>query len=780
MIKQTDKITIDGKQEIFGGKIYSANYNIGFNESPSSLTISVVNEDGNYSISESDPCINSPVTIKMGTQREVTAVLIEYRLEESPANEILQLEYVDMSVWYLDNFNILLKYFHFGEDDESPSSIVFDEEKRILALGQKYDADDQSLSASSPTRLPSVLYTASELYSGLQKAGIPMHESVSQILTDANYSKLKRDYIGTIREVLGGFATDLAFSFYWDEDNLLHFIDMREGFNISNALEKAQSINHLQRSLTVSLKDSLLKNTIATFLEDGQSYTASSAGSSIKTFLFNALVESNSELYNATISSGGIFYNYLRGIFDSSASNSDILKMCNGAEVSYDMFEDVFFGLLSAKRSGSEWAGIKKEKEFKETKSSDKAQIQAALNQINSPIDELSYYFVFSGYDRAKLEKLYDCCRLINKLRKGIYSTGIMSDDLYAKYSERSARKDFGESNDLPSGGFLAQRLAAQNVNFEFIAENTLLKNSPFSEFTQFVKEDMNVGQFLRAIKTSLGSISKDAQDVGQSAYFGYGIAFAEYSFMWEFDEDDINDMQDFLFATQESTGGKNIDLSAYENGIGVYMNKETPSGLSKLLDINILSYNDTNFARSFRVYGRKPNGNQTQTSPYKTIHSDIGDFDQGCAFSNTRIDIKNMNFGEIQTFDESINLRSQITPSVLENLKNKIAKNVDEVGVRKEYSFTVPNIDLDIGLIKIEDGLQQLSVSIDSNGVNSTYNIGSIKAKIPTTELLKVRDIGATKPSFPTIRIQTKPVNLYAPPIIPNLFENDPRFRRR
>ena len=295
-IKETELVTLNGDTTVFGGRIYNANYQVGFNESPSTVRLSIINESGIYNIGENDLSIlGSPDTISFGG-RSLSMFPIEYSIDKSEGGKILTVEYVDSSVIYLDKKYVLLHKRHSDDKTNSPSDA-------LMVLGNKYysveAADEngnyvQSFSLTPPNDfdLGKSLYTLSELYSVMQQHNIPMDESVENILLNKDgASDYLNDIRGTLRSVLLGWAQLMAFAFYWGEDNKLHAIDLASNINVD--LDKLGGIIPFTEEESYSLKDTVDRGFSVYYGKEGKAQTGSVIGTNKTSVYFKRGVDEN-------------------------------------------------------------------------------------------------------------------------------------------------------------------------------------------------------------------------------------------------------------------------------------------------------------------------------------------------------------------------------------------------------------------------------------------------------------------------------------------------------
>lgn len=259
-IKRTELVTLNGDVNAFGGRIYNASYQVGFSQSPSSIKLSIVNESGSYNIDEDDLDIDgSPDTITFGV-RSVKMYPIEYSIDEGSGGKILTVEYQDASIIYLDKKFVVLKGTHIESKSNSPTN-------PLITVGEKYYSQEiedesgniiitQTIDPPNVIDLGQSMYFVSELFDVMVSIGIPMHESVGNILLNKDgATDYLNDIVGTLRSVLSAWGGRMAFSFYWGEDNKLHLVDLEQG--IAAKTEKLKNIIPFSNEESHSLKGTI-------------------------------------------------------------------------------------------------------------------------------------------------------------------------------------------------------------------------------------------------------------------------------------------------------------------------------------------------------------------------------------------------------------------------------------------------------------------------------------------------------------------------------------------
>ena len=67
-IRKTDKVTLNGSSNGYGGLITDASYSVGFGTQLTQLTLTFVSESGNYTITEDSLNVFDTDTIRLGSK----------------------------------------------------------------------------------------------------------------------------------------------------------------------------------------------------------------------------------------------------------------------------------------------------------------------------------------------------------------------------------------------------------------------------------------------------------------------------------------------------------------------------------------------------------------------------------------------------------------------------------------------------------------------------------------------------------------------------------------
>jgi len=134
--KEPTIITIEEiKGNFYGGFPYRADWQFNTSDSPSTLSVSVVNSEGIYSISDEDIGYKTTSLVELGGFK-FNGYLVSYEIEENPVQKVLTLKYIDKSV-DLDRYCIGLYGKHGGISGPIPPN--------MFILGREYGPCDKNL-----------------------------------------------------------------------------------------------------------------------------------------------------------------------------------------------------------------------------------------------------------------------------------------------------------------------------------------------------------------------------------------------------------------------------------------------------------------------------------------------------------------------------------------------------------------------------------------------------------------------------------------------------------
>lgn len=279
MIHSITQITVNGSSQFMGGYIFNARINISFGEGSTTISLSVVSENGSYSItpeSISNPYANQ-YKIQIGSAINFACYLDEYDFTVSPGGNILNLRFTDTSR-ILDVVEIGLFKKHgitstpnlilvgkeinpcnneiYGSDAPKTyydpchpciNSLLADDLKNYIDCIEKnkYDILD-------------VAYNFGELIS---KIPIKMEGA-----RDPN-PKYLAQYSGILRDVLNAWCRDFGWFYYWN-NGVIVFKDLRNTIEVNANIENFCP-NLLEYTTSYSMKNSVKTATITNFSRPG-------------------------------------------------------------------------------------------------------------------------------------------------------------------------------------------------------------------------------------------------------------------------------------------------------------------------------------------------------------------------------------------------------------------------------------------------------------------------------------------------------------------------------
>ena len=254
----------DVRGNFYGGLPYNVNWSFNGGETPSTLSVSVVNERGVYST----PNLSfRSESVRIGGF-SFRGYLTEYNFKSSPSQKTLELTYTDQSIdldrWFvalnhkqrspgliLPNTIYVGKEYH-PCDENLDSTISYEEsnKKQIdncdpcpFMPEDKYDfACDPLL---SKFEIFEVYYTFNEL--------IAKMPSIFNVNINADrYKFFKAQHTGSLRSVLSSWCSDLGLSYFWDPvNNKLNIIDRKQPINIPGPPSNVKIID-LSQGATIS------------------------------------------------------------------------------------------------------------------------------------------------------------------------------------------------------------------------------------------------------------------------------------------------------------------------------------------------------------------------------------------------------------------------------------------------------------------------------------------------------------------------------------------------
>ena len=273
-IQPAQSVTINGSTELFGAKIYSISYSPSLGDSYSTLSASLVKEDGDYdgvleSISvESTPLGTNKYEITMGLIT-VTMFLAEAQTTDEESGKLLRLEFVSDEIEYLDRYQVQLT----DRIESHPYVIIVGNRRPANVERFAFYTEGSELSdwpdgnnlTENVIDLPEITYTFQDLLDKL-----PFSVSVS-----GGFNNLYRaDYTGTVREVIGSWCNDFGLVFFWENGALfiipsgVRLNSVKSSALQFEALVKDQGVTSINKRH--SLFDTISRSTNSLFLKDGE------------------------------------------------------------------------------------------------------------------------------------------------------------------------------------------------------------------------------------------------------------------------------------------------------------------------------------------------------------------------------------------------------------------------------------------------------------------------------------------------------------------------------
>jgi hypothetical protein len=259
IFKDIGQVTVNGSNKYLNGYIYDVNYQPSIGAGPSRLTISLVNEDGNYA--------NPSLTVKQASQINIGSLglnmyPVKYTKKESSQGKILQVEFSDGS-FILDKIYVGLIKKHWNIDPKNIKTDKFKRridtyyqkftiDKNFIILGRelhpcdvnkdgvlnfnevkatdpcdpcvncptdKYDKEDRC-SQLSYLKVFDVAYTFDELIDGANaiagSTGVQFNIEMPKGLDKGKLKKYLKDYTGSLKTVLDQWCSDLGLALVFD------------------------------------------------------------------------------------------------------------------------------------------------------------------------------------------------------------------------------------------------------------------------------------------------------------------------------------------------------------------------------------------------------------------------------------------------------------------------------------------------------------------------------------------------------------------------------------
>ena len=290
----------------FGGFIYGLNFKRGYDESPSTCTLSIVNERGTYVM----PTIFSKQTVKIG-DFEFNGEVLDYEFTESPDGKTLDVTIVEDSI-LLDRLNVVL--FRRGLANVTPTKILKTKTKTIDRFVPSIRTEDVGgfsfqifeffKVTGEITVGPREVYACNKkLNNGLVIIGEEEYISNSCSIPESKYNlstlmstvgiidgvdpnpKYKQSYEGSLRSVLQSWCADFGLSFFW-KNGRIQLIDLKAPVA---DIPDISDCGILRKTTSQSGEGTFQQNSLALFQKEGSDAQETSLSStSFARFNYNA------------------------------------------------------------------------------------------------------------------------------------------------------------------------------------------------------------------------------------------------------------------------------------------------------------------------------------------------------------------------------------------------------------------------------------------------------------------------------------------------------------
>lgn len=272
-----------------GLPILSLDFSNGGAQSPSSLTVVFIDENGIY---PSESSLKSLLTVDSTVKIDIGDFVfighpIRYDIQNSDSGKVLTIKYVDSSI-LLDNYFVGLTNVHLnasigniiiiGDEFQEYEDINIDSydlcnpcepvnpgseasEKQLLEIANR----------KIQTSILQVKYTFDDLLSRLP---IPYSFVGEKPRTNAD-EKYKNSYTGSLREVISSWCSDYGLTFFWDNGKVV-FVNVKNGVSIDTSSISDERI--ISNSYGYSLENSVSKGISLGFQKEGQEADYSCSG----------------------------------------------------------------------------------------------------------------------------------------------------------------------------------------------------------------------------------------------------------------------------------------------------------------------------------------------------------------------------------------------------------------------------------------------------------------------------------------------------------------------
>jgi len=267
--------------------VYSYDYTAPSVDSPGIIELAFIDENKSYTLPEVS--VLTPITIQVGPDYIYNYYLVGLDYNQSPSGgDTLKIKCADKS-FLLDKIYVGL-YTKHGLETDYPIVIVGDLVDPCQSI---VDGSEPLNEVDDPCNPCTTDGTPANQGSPLQERIIQCAELRQIAILDVEYNfdqlideletntpitfgdnrpetnpDYKTGYAGTLREVLRSWCSDYSFTFFWDEDDVIQFIDLRNGIEINDG-DMASDTRVLSKSYSKSLEGTVSKGIMGYFQKEG-------------------------------------------------------------------------------------------------------------------------------------------------------------------------------------------------------------------------------------------------------------------------------------------------------------------------------------------------------------------------------------------------------------------------------------------------------------------------------------------------------------------------------
>ena len=267
--------------------VYSFDFTAPSVDSPGIIELAFIDENKSYTLPEVS--VLTPITIQVGPDYIYNYYLVGLDYNQSPSGgDTLKIKCADKS-FLLDKIYVGL-YTKHGLETDYPIVIVGDLVDPCQSI---VDGSEPLNEVDDPCNPCTTDGTPANQGSPLQERIIQCAELRQIAILDVEYNfdqlideletntpitfgderpetnpDYKTGYAGTLREVLRSWCSDYSFTFFWDEDDVIQFIDLRNGIEINDG-DMASDTRVLSKSYSKSLEGTVSKGIMGYFQKEG-------------------------------------------------------------------------------------------------------------------------------------------------------------------------------------------------------------------------------------------------------------------------------------------------------------------------------------------------------------------------------------------------------------------------------------------------------------------------------------------------------------------------------